>query len=169
MTTQPTMSTDPSRRQVLCGLAVALLAPGALAVACGGDSGTDTTPGSGNGGTGGGATTSAGAGATSGSGGGSPSGGLAKLSDVPVGGGLIVTTGPSQVLLVRTGETEVKAYDPRCTHQRFTVDPPRNGVITCQNHGSQFQASDGSVTKGPATSPLASIAVKIDGDSIVLA
>ncbi len=167
MTTQPTMSTDPSRRQVLCGLAVALLAPGALAVACGGDSGTDTTPGSGNGGTGGGATTSAGAGATSGSG--SASGGLAKLSDVPVGGGLIVTTGPSQVLLVRTGETEVKAYDPRCTHQRFTVDPPRNGVITCQNHGSQFQASDGSVTKGPATSPLASIAVKIDGDSIVLA
>ena len=162
---RPTLSTDPSRRRVLCGLAVALVAPGALAAACG-DSGGTTT---GTGGTGGGAaTTSAGAGATSGSGGGATTGALAKLSDVPVGGGLLVES-PMQVLLVRTSETEVKGYDPHCTHQRFIVDPPKNGTITCQNHGSQYEASDGAVKKGPATNPLATIDVAIEGDSIVLA
>lgn len=160
MTEHTTTSTDPSRRQVLCGLAVALLAPGALVSACGDDSGGTT------------AGTTTGAGSTSASGdggGGAPTGTLAALSDVPVGGGLLVSSGPTQVLLVRLSETEVKGYDPRCTHQRVVVDPPRNGVISCSGHGSQFQAADASVLKGPATSPLKAIPVKIDGTSVVLA
>lgn len=157
MTEQPITSTDPNRRRVLCGLAVALLVPGALVTACGSDD-----PGT-SGGTGG---------ATSGSGdggGGSATGALAKLSDVPVGGGLVVTSGTDQILVVRLSETEVKAYDAHCTHQRFIVNAPKNGVITCDNHGSQFNASDGSVVRDPATSPLKSVAVKVDGDSIVKA
>jgi len=161
---QATTSTDPSRRQVLCGLAVALLAPGALAAACGGDPGTTattTTGGAGGTTTGGGATTTTGGGAT---------GALAKLSDVPVGGGLIVDGPSGKVLLVQPAAGTVKGYDPTCPHQGFTVDPPKDGIITCvQGHGSQFDPNDGSVKRDPATSPLTRVEVTVQGDSVVLA
>jgi len=168
---QAPSSTDPSRRQVLCGLAIALLAPGALAAACGGDSGGS--------GTGSGTTTGAaptggttgGAAPTGGTTGGGTSAALAKMSDVPVGGGIIVDGGPSgKVLLVQPTAGTVKGYDPTCTHQRFTVDPPKDGVINCvQGHGSQFDPADGSVRKGPAAAPLATVNVKVDGTDVVLA
>jgi len=162
---QATTSTDPSRRQVLCGLAIALLAPGALAAACGGNSsGSSSGSGTTTGGTGGGAATT-----TGGSGGGT-SGALAKVSDVPVGGGIIVNSSNGLVLLVQPTAGTIKAYDPTCTHQGFTVDPPQGGVITCvKGHGSQFNASDGSVKTGPATIPLHTVNVKVDGANIVLA
>jgi cytochrome b6-f complex iron-sulfur subunit len=167
LTVQPITSTDPDRRRVLCGLAVALLVPGAVATACGSDSGDTDTGTGGSGGTGTPGTT--GAPGTTDGGGASATGALAKLSDVPVGGGLIVTSGPEQILLVRLGDTQVVGYDPHCTHQRTIVDLPRDGVITCPQHGSRFNASDGSVVRDPATSPLRSVDVKVEGDSIVRA
>jgi Rieske Fe-S protein len=158
--------TDPSRRHLLCGLAVALLAPGALAAACGGDSGgTSTGSGTTTGGAGG--PTSAGVTTTGESGGGTA---LAQLADVPVGGGILVNGGPSgTVLLVQPTAGTVMGYDPRCTHQGTIVNPPQGGVMTCPNHGSQFNAADGSVKKGPAASPLATVDVRIDGADVVLA
>jgi nitrite reductase/ring-hydroxylating ferredoxin subunit len=95
---------------------------------------------------------------------------LAKLSDVQVGGGTVVTGADgSPILLVRNGETEVKAYDAKCTHAGTTIGEPQNGVSTCPNHGSQFNTADGSVTKGPAASPLKTIDVTVAGDSITVA
>jgi len=140
-----------SRRTMLCGLAVALLAPGALVAACSDDSGSTPQPtgtGSGNGG------------------GGSSS--LAALADVPDGGGLIVDGPDGQVLLVRTGE-QVKAFNAACTHQGTIVEAPVDGVAICPNHGSEFSTTDGSVKRGPATSPLAEVAVRVDGANVVLA
>jgi len=137
-----------SRRTMLCGLAVALLAPGALVAACSDDSSSTPPP------------------ATNGGGGGSSS--LAALADVPDGGGLIVEGPDGQVLLVRTGD-QVKAYNAACTHQGTIVEAPVDGVATCPNHGSEFSTEDGSVKKGPATSPLAEVAVRVDGTNVVLA
>ncbi len=144
---------------MLCGVMVALAVPGGLA-AC--SSGSTTAGGTGTT-TGGGTTT--GAGTTPGG-----SASIAALADVPDGGGLIAgnpsTSKP--LVLVRTGDT-VKAYDAACPHAGTAVQPPESGVITCPNHGSQFNASDGAVTKGPATKGLAEVAVKVEGDQIVLA
>jgi Rieske Fe-S protein len=161
-------TTDPvtarPRREVLCGLVVALLAPGALAAACG-DSGSSSggTPGGGSGGTGG---------ATPGDGAGGAAGTvLAALTDVPDGSGLVVNgKGPRNgpVLIIRSG-SDVKAYDARCTHQGTTVRPPVNGLIVCPQHGSQFDATTAAVKKGPAKTPLTSLAVKVDGTNVVLA
>lgn len=163
MTAEPTTdpATNRSRREMLCGLVVALLAPGALAAACGdpapSGSGTATT---------GGAPTGGGTGGGGGAGGGA----LAALNDVPEGGGLIVDN-PSggSLLLVRPSAGEVKAFDPTCTHEGTQVSAPRNGVITCPNHGSQFDVSSGSVKRGPATAALRAVAVKVEGGSVVLA
>jgi cytochrome b6-f complex iron-sulfur subunit len=149
LTSQP----EPNRRQVLCGLAIALLAPAGLA-ACGSGSGSSSSGGT-----------------VPATGGGSGSNGvLAKVSDIPVGGGKIVSSARGKVLLTQPTAGTIKAYNPTCTHQAFTVDPPVNGTIICtQGHGSQFSADDGSVKQGPAASPLQTMNIKVTGDSITLA
>jgi nitrite reductase/ring-hydroxylating ferredoxin subunit len=88
---------------------------------------------------------------------------LAKVSDLPKGGGKIV----GGVLLVRLADGSIKAYDPHCTHQGFIVDLPKDNKIVCENHGSVFKPADGSVVNGPATRSLRVIAVKVDGDNII--
>jgi cytochrome b6-f complex iron-sulfur subunit len=132
-----------SRRDVLCGLAVALIAPGAL-VACSSESGD---------------------GGSSGGGGGGPT----PLADIPDGGGLVVDnpTG-GKALLVRNGQ-QVTAYNAACTHMGTIVDVPKDGVSTCPNHGSQFAVGEaGKVLKGPATKPLRELTVEVKGDQVVL-
>jgi cytochrome b6-f complex iron-sulfur subunit len=138
---------------------VALVAPGALVAAC-------SDSGSGSGATTGGSTPTGG-GATP-TGGGSAQG-LAALADVPDGGGLIVDNpAGGKILLARTGD-EVKAYNAACTHMGTIVNPPENGVALCANHGSEFSTEDGSVKKGPATQPLPTVNVTVEGDQVVLA
>jgi cytochrome b6-f complex iron-sulfur subunit len=145
--------TGLSRRSMLCGVLVALAVPGGLA-ACSSGTPTGTT------------------GTTPPAGGTTPTGPaiIAAAADVPDGGGLIAgnpaTSKP--LVLVRTGET-IKAYEAFCPHQGTAVSPPENGVITCPNHGSQFNASDGAVTKGPATTGLPEVAVKVEAGQIILA
>jgi Rieske Fe-S protein len=90
---------------------------------------------------------------------------LAKVSDLPVGGGKVV----GEVLLVNLGRNQIKAYDAHCTHQGFIVNPPKNGRIVCPNHGSAFQASDGGVVQGPAMRGLTPVKIKVNGDNIVRA
>jgi len=40
--------------------------------------------------------------------------------------------------------------------------------IICPCHGSRFSATDGSVITGPATTPLTSAGVAVEGGSVVL-
>jgi Rieske Fe-S protein len=147
-----------SRRDVLCGVMVALVAPGALVAACsdggaGGSSGSSDTPAQGDGSTAGGTAQ-----------------GLAALADVPDGGGVIVDNpdGGGKLLLVRDGQ-EVTAYNAACTHKGTIVSAPQGGVATCPSHGSRFDTKTGAVTKGPATQPLPTVDVKVEGDQVVLA
>jgi nitrite reductase/ring-hydroxylating ferredoxin subunit len=145
---------------MLCGLAVAMVVPGGLA-AC---STTTTNPSNAAGSTptGGGNT------GTGGSTGSAGAAGLAALADVPDGGGLIVESGGKPLVLTRTGDV-VKAFGAACPHAGTTVSPPKSGIITCPNHGSQFGATDGSLKKGPATKGLAEVPVKVSGDQVVMA
>jgi cytochrome b6-f complex iron-sulfur subunit len=156
--TTPTNTTTRgarSRRDVLCGLMVALVAPGAVVAACSdADSGSPSTPTNGGGGS-----------ATPGGG-----QGLAALADIPDGGGLLVDKpdGGGVLLLVKNGE-DVIAYDAACTHMGTTIETPKDGVAICPNHGSKFAMADGAVQKGPATQPLTKVNVKVDGDQVVMA
>lgn len=154
-----TPTTAPrSRRDVLCGLMVALVAPGAVVAAC---SDASDSSNSGN--------TDNTSGNTPGDGAGSGGGALTALSAVPDGGGLVVNNPSGGMLLIVRNGSEVKAYNAACTHMGTTIAAPVDGVSTCPNHGSQFNTSDGSVKKGPATSPLATVNVKVEGDKVVLA
>ncbi len=154
MTTDEQTAALP-RRQVLCGImAMGLLGTTAL-TACSGnsteasapqDAGTPTTGGSAPAG-----------------------GGLATASQVPVGGGTIVNGADGPIVIVQPTAGQFKAYDAACTHQGTPVGAPVDGVMTCPNHQSRFNATDGSVVNGPAGSPLKEIAITVNGDSITLA
>jgi Rieske Fe-S protein len=88
---------------------------------------------------------------------------IAALSDVPVGGGLIVQS--ADVVLVRD-DAGVRGYSATCTHQGCTVTDVRNGQIICPCHGSAFAVSSGAVTSGPARRPLPPVPVVVEGDSV---
>ncbi|WP_245984473.1 Rieske (2Fe-2S) protein [Streptomyces tateyamensis] len=55
-----------------------------------------------------------------------------------------------------------------CTHAGCTVDPPRNGALSCPCHGSKFDAATGAVLTGPAVKPLPKYTVTKDGDRLDL-
>ncbi len=136
----------PNRRQALCGLMVGLLAPAGL-VAC--TNGNVRRNGVGDG---------------------TPGSVLAKVSDIAVGGGALVNSGTNgQLLVCQPNKGTFTAFNPTCTHLGNTVDPPRNDVITCPAHGSQFNPTNGDVERGPAQTPLASVNVKVVGENVVLA
>ncbi|MEU7525416.1 Rieske (2Fe-2S) protein [Saccharothrix sp. NPDC042600] len=154
-----------SRRSMLCGVLVALAVPGGLA-ACGtASTPTATTGGTAPGTTGGSAPTTTGGSAPTTTGG-SAAEGIVSLSEVPDGGGVVVEAGGKSLVVTRSGST-VKAFDAACPHAGTTVGAPSGGTITCPNHGSQFAATDGAVKKGPATTGLKAVAVKVQGGQVV--
>jgi Rieske Fe-S protein len=92
---------------------------------------------------------------------------LAKVADVPVGGGKIIE---DEALVVTQPTAGVfKAFSAICTHQGCVVSGVNNGKILCACHGSEFKISDGSVVKGPASRRLEATNVKVSGSDIVLA
>ncbi|HET6794406.1 MAG TPA: Rieske (2Fe-2S) protein [Acidimicrobiales bacterium] len=89
---------------------------------------------------------------------------LARLDQVPGGGGGLVLASDG-VVLVRDA-SGVHGLSSTCTHQGCTVASVERNVITCPCHGSQFDARTGKVVNGPATSPLPAVAVVVRGDSV---
>lgn len=72
--------------------------------------------------------------------------------------------GGSTIIVVRTSETTFVALSAICTHQGTEVGLPSNNVITCPNHGSRFNATNGSVVNGPAASPLPKFTATYDAN-----
>jgi Rieske Fe-S protein len=92
---------------------------------------------------------------------------LAKVSDIPVGGGKIFAE--RQVVVTQPQAGSIKAFSAICTHAGCTVDEVARGTINCPCHGSRYRVADGSVAAGPAPKPLPPIAVTVSGDTISLA
>ena len=110
-------------------------------------------------------TTSSGSG--NGSGSGSTPGVLASTSDVPVGGGTILTD--KKIVITQPHAGTFDAFTAVCTHEGCIVTTVSGGTINCPCHGSKFSIDNGSVVNGPATRPLAPISIKVQGTSIVQA
>jgi len=92
---------------------------------------------------------------------------LTSTSDVPVGGGTVFAD--KDVVVTQPTAGDFKAFSATCTHQGCKVKSVTDGNIVCPCHGSRFAIADGSVTNGPAKSPLPEKTISVDGDSIVLA
>lgn len=147
------------RRTVLRGAAVAGMAGicTPLLAACGGSDdagGTTSAPTSAPSSTASGTPSSGGAGAV-----------LGPVSDIPVGGGKIFAD--AKVVVTQPTAGQFKGYSAVCTHQGNPVRSIADGTIRCPTHGSQFNITDGSVAKGPASRPLPAVNVAVEGTNIV--
>ena len=60
------------------------------------------------------------------------------------------------------------AFDDTCTHTGCSLARGRleGTTVTCPCHGSQFDVTSGEVLRGPATRPVRSHAVQVEGDPI---
>jgi nitrite reductase/ring-hydroxylating ferredoxin subunit len=92
---------------------------------------------------------------------------LVAAADVPVGGGVVLAE--AQLVVTQPADGEFKCFTAVCTHQGCTVGTVEDGEIRCPCHGSRFSAEDGSVTSGPASSPLEEFEVSVEGDQVVRA
>jgi Rieske Fe-S protein len=91
-------------------------------------------------------------------------GALAATAQVPDGGGKIIDG--KNIVITQPESGSFKAFSAICTHEGCIVNNVSNGTINCPCHGSKFSIKDGSVVNGPAPSPLAAIAIKVEGTSI---
>ncbi len=89
---------------------------------------------------------------------------LAKLDQIPAGGGLIVVD--AKVVLIKDATGSVRGFSAVCTHQGCTVGSVDSSRITCPCHGSQFDVRTGEPVAGPATTPLAKVTVVVKGDGV---
>jgi len=105
--------------------------------------------------------------APAGSGSGAPAGpvALASTSDIPVGGGKILTD--KKIVITQPKSGEFHAFSAVCTHAGCTVGSVSGGTINCPCHGSRFNITNGSVVNGPAASPLPPVGIKVQGTSLV--
>ncbi|MDI9889513.1 Rieske (2Fe-2S) protein [Streptomyces sp. HNM0645] len=117
----------------------------------------------------GGTTVGSTGGYTGGSTGGTTGGGggevIASVADIPEGGGKVI----GDIVVTQPTAGEFKAFSSKCTHQGCAVKGVADGMINCPCHNSNFDARDGSVKSGPATSPLPAAAIVVEGGSIKLA
>ena len=91
---------------------------------------------------------------------------LAKTSDIPVGGGVVLAD--RQIVLTQPTAGVVNAFTAICTHAGCTVSSVSGGTINCPCHGSKFHIADGSVANGPAQQPLAAVAIHVAGGNVTL-
>lgn len=153
----------PSRRTVLGGAAVGAAAP--FLAACSSDSsaegGSRTSAGAGSGTSSTGGDTGSGANGSGGSG-----AVLAKTSEVPEGGGLILAD--DGVVITQPKPGRFNGFSSTCTHQGCTLDNVSDGTINCVCHGSKFSIEDGAPVAGPAQTPLPEKPLIVAGAKISL-
>lgn len=86
-------------------------------------------------------------------------------AQVPVGGGVIL--GSQNLVATQPSKGTFELFSATCTHQGCQVGQVAGGKIHCPCHGSEFSIKDGSVVRGPATSPLTRVAFKVQNGEIV--
>ncbi len=97
---------------------------------------------------------------------------VAKMDEIPDGGMKQVTVKGDVVGLYRVGE-EIYAISDFCTHEETYLTEgefePDEYEVECPLHGSRFDVRDGSVRILPATKPVATYPVKLEGDLVLVA
>lgn len=94
---------------------------------------------------------------------------IGTVTDLDKTGQLLNEKSPvGNVLVVGTSKAKnLVAVNPTCTHANCKVDWTTEKKFLCPCHKSAF-AADGKVLQGPAAKPLATYAVKIEGDEVLV-
>lgn len=95
---------------------------------------------------------------------------VARTAEVPRGRMLEVTVGPRNILLCHAREGWF-ATDSVCTHAyaRLSEGRLRGTRLICPLHGGAFDCRTGKAIGSPAAAPLATYAVRVEGESVEVA
>ncbi|MFI7340775.1 Rieske 2Fe-2S domain-containing protein [Streptomyces sp. NPDC050085] len=90
---------------------------------------------------------------------------LGAADEVPGGGAKLFRD--EHVVVSRTQGGQYKAFSTICTHAGCPIAMLKGTELTCNCHGSKFDAVTGKVLHAPATVPLEELSVKVEGGKIV--
>jgi nitrite reductase/ring-hydroxylating ferredoxin subunit len=92
---------------------------------------------------------------------------VCELSDVPLGSMHAVDVGEKKLMIVNV-DGDLHATDRVCTHETADLSTGflMGSVVTCPLHLSRFDVITGAVQNPPATVPLKSYGLKIEGTSV---
>ena len=92
---------------------------------------------------------------------------LAKVTDVPDPGRILVDVQDRLLVLIRVGG-EFFALDDVCTHDGGPLGEGKldNHTIACPRHGAKFDVRTGRALTMPATKPTVAHTVKVIGEDI---
>ena len=94
---------------------------------------------------------------------------VGKLADIQKDSGMIIRFGNRPVILVRTPEGELRAFDATCTHLDCTVQYKKDmGVIWCACHNGKYDLTGRNIS-GPPPRPLEPYRVVVQGDEVFVA
>ena len=91
------------------------------------------------------------------------------LSDIPDEGAIRVELAGRPVCIARS-DGEVFALDDVCSHADVPLSEGdvEDGTVECWLHGSRFDLRTGQPTGLPATSPVATYPVTVEGDDVLV-
>lgn len=94
---------------------------------------------------------------------------VATKDQVPRAGRFTAWAGGRKVLIYNVGG-EYHATDEQCTHRECSLaEGPFSGkVVTCPCHMARFDVTTGEVLSPPATVPLPTYTVKVEGNRILV-
>ncbi|MCX3058783.1 Rieske (2Fe-2S) protein [Streptomyces beihaiensis] len=92
---------------------------------------------------------------------------LGEAAEVPEGGAKLYRD--EHVVVSRTRDGQYRAFSTICTHAGCPIGMLKGTELTCNCHGSKFDATTGKVLHSPATVPLTELSVKVEGGKIIAA
>jgi 3-phenylpropionate/trans-cinnamate dioxygenase ferredoxin component len=97
---------------------------------------------------------------------------VAKTGEIPEGEARRVVADRIEIALVNLGNGQFVAVDDICSHAESSLSEGEVDVddetIECARHGSIFDLRSGKPRSLPATVPIATFPVKVEGDAILI-
>ncbi len=97
---------------------------------------------------------------------------VCAVADVPAGEARRFAVDGLQVAVINLGDDGFRALDAVCSHEHSWLDEgdvdADMGTIECPKHGSTFDVETGKPRSLPAIQPVATYAVTVDGDDILI-
>jgi 3-phenylpropionate/trans-cinnamate dioxygenase ferredoxin subunit len=92
---------------------------------------------------------------------------VCPLAEIPVDSAISVQINGTQMTVVRTSEN-VYAISDLCSHAQISLAQGEvyGTTIECWLHGSRFDLPTGKPTNPPATDPIATYPVKVEGGDV---
>ena len=95
---------------------------------------------------------------------------VARRADVPPGSIVRVEAGGHVIAVANVGG-EFFAIDDTCSHEEASLSEGglTGDVVVCARHGARFNVKTGRVLSLPAVRSVATYAVKVEGDDVLVA